>query len=175
MPWTPLTFGKHSGKSLPQILLHDPDWFFYLWDKGAFEAPSRFSREAAIIHAKATSIRPTPAGAETPEVEYNFAPDGGCVGFDLVPASRGRHQGSTRTERGLCIDLSVPHRHRNYDKIGGRLFLRSLKACLFGSSQVRMTRERCEGFFDDADNFFLNDSATGLGTGASAGPRRYGN
>jgi hypothetical protein len=27
--WSKLYFGKHVGKSLPQILFYDPDYFFW--------------------------------------------------------------------------------------------------------------------------------------------------
>jgi hypothetical protein len=31
--WTIVDFSKHKGKSLPQIILHDPDWFFWAMKK----------------------------------------------------------------------------------------------------------------------------------------------
>ena len=30
MVWTTFPFGKHRGKTLPQIILDDPDWFFWI-------------------------------------------------------------------------------------------------------------------------------------------------
>jgi hypothetical protein len=27
--WTTIDFGKHSEKTLPQVILSDPDWFFW--------------------------------------------------------------------------------------------------------------------------------------------------
>lgn len=32
-----LSFGKHSEKTLPQVLFRDPDWFFWAWEEGVFE------------------------------------------------------------------------------------------------------------------------------------------
>ena len=29
MKWTTLTFGKHDGKTLPEIIIKDADWFFW--------------------------------------------------------------------------------------------------------------------------------------------------
>jgi len=29
MAWSTLPFGKHKGKTLPQIVFADPDWFFW--------------------------------------------------------------------------------------------------------------------------------------------------
>jgi uncharacterized protein (DUF3820 family) len=28
MTWTPMKFGKYQGKTLPEIIFADPDWFF---------------------------------------------------------------------------------------------------------------------------------------------------
>ena len=33
MIWTTLNFSRHVGKTLPQILFSDPDWFFWAMDK----------------------------------------------------------------------------------------------------------------------------------------------
>jgi hypothetical protein len=30
MIWTTIPFGKHQGKTLPQIVIDDPDWFFWV-------------------------------------------------------------------------------------------------------------------------------------------------
>jgi hypothetical protein len=36
MRWTTLNFGTHEGKSLPQIVISDPDWFFWAVARGVF-------------------------------------------------------------------------------------------------------------------------------------------
>ncbi len=75
------------------------------------------------------------------QVEYNFYyQNHTSVGFDIVPASRPRHEGSTPTERANCIDMSIPRRQPNYDKLGYRIFLQSLKSALFNDSSQRMTQ-----------------------------------
>ncbi|MGA2248686.1 MAG: hypothetical protein ABSH48_27340 [Verrucomicrobiota bacterium] len=157
MNWTPLTFSrKHKGESIPEVLFHDPDWFFWAWDQGVFKASSAYHFEAVIAHARATSIRVPQVGEALLLVEYNFNPDGTCIGFDLVPADRPQHQGSTCTQRSEHIDLSVPHQVAHYDKLGNRIFLRSVKSCLFGDPATRMTRQRCEAFFNDTRHFIRN-------------------
>jgi hypothetical protein len=27
--WSVLDFGKHKGRTLPWVMFHDPDWFFW--------------------------------------------------------------------------------------------------------------------------------------------------
>lgn len=53
------------------------------------------------------------------------------------------------------IDLSVARQITQYDKLGCKNLISSVKYALFGSSTTRMTRERCETFFDDVTNFAL--------------------
>ena len=44
MRWSVVPFGKHKGKTFPEIILQDPDWFFWalpkLYGKLADEAKS---------------------------------------------------------------------------------------------------------------------------------------
>lgn len=37
--WSELTFGKHQGKTLPKVVLSDPDWFFWALRKKLFRPP----------------------------------------------------------------------------------------------------------------------------------------
>ena len=37
MAWTPLNFGQYSGKTLPHILLTDPDYFFWAHGEDVFK------------------------------------------------------------------------------------------------------------------------------------------
>jgi hypothetical protein len=33
--WAKIGYGKHTGKTLPQIILSDPDWFFWALESHA--------------------------------------------------------------------------------------------------------------------------------------------
>ena len=35
--WSIIKFGKHKGKSLPEVILHDPDWFFWAVEAHYFD------------------------------------------------------------------------------------------------------------------------------------------
>jgi hypothetical protein len=47
MSWTVVKFGKHAGKTIPQILFTDPDWFFWFMKQGTFR--SRYLQEEADV------------------------------------------------------------------------------------------------------------------------------
>lgn len=156
MAWSPLRFGKHKGKTLPQVLFHDPEWFFWAYeDERLFkDSPPMLRREADTLYARARSIRIPQNGSETRVVEYEFYPgtEKFC-GFEIVEESRPRHEGSTGTSRSTHIDMSIPRRQADYDKLGFKLLVDELKQVFFGDSEWRMTKGRCEAFFDDAANF----------------------
>ena len=51
------------------------------------------------------------------------------------------------------LNLSVPRQLKQYDKYGGRLMLRCFKYHFFDNEDIRLTRQRCEAFFADSNNF----------------------
>ena len=54
------------------------------------------------------------------------------------------------------IDLSIPGQISRYDKSGYKRLLFSVKLILFGDEHIRMTKERCEKFFEDDNNFEID-------------------
>jgi hypothetical protein len=152
MAWSTLPFGKHKGKTLPQIVFTDPDWFFWAIEENVFKGQVR--REAEIIDARARAIRIPKNTAGDLEAEYLVhPPTGKFANMRIVPASQPLHQGSSPAFRKDVIDLSVPRNIAPYDKLGCWTLVSSAKYVLFGSTSTRMTRQRCEVFFDNPANF----------------------
>jgi hypothetical protein len=144
--WTILNFGKHSGKSLPEIILHDPDWFFWSIEKDVF-AKGGLVAEARELDFKARNIKIPRPRSEHWRVKYNFH-RGSFIGFELVQVSSAAEASPTR------LDLSVPYRQKHYDKYGSRLLLRDFKKHYFGDPKTRLTRKKCWEFFDNVANFY---------------------
>jgi hypothetical protein len=154
MSWTLVTFGKHRGKTLPKIIFDDPDWFFWALNAGAFRG--RLLEEAERLAERATRIKIPQDGEERRVAQYVLYPDTyQFVRLELVEESRPWHTGSSRTFREDHISLSVAYDLTVYDKSGCKKLVSDVKAILFGSRNVRMTRERAEAFFDNDDNFDL--------------------
>ena len=152
MAWSTLKFGKHAGKTLPQIVFADPDWFFWAIETNVFKEPLK--SEAETINIRARSIRIPNNAAGNLQVEYTVhPPTGKFANMEIVPVSRPTHQGSSPAFRMDVIDFSVPRRIASYDKLGCRTLVSSAKYVLFGSTSTRMTKERCDSFFDDSANF----------------------
>jgi hypothetical protein len=154
MPWTPLTFGKHAGKTLPQVSLTDADYFFWAYAQGALDKTAPLRQQAEDVNRRARAIRIHQTGIEPLVAEYAVHPAlGKFVGVEVVPASSPAHQGYTRTFRLPVFDLSVPSRISAYDKSGSRALVKAVKFYVFGDSNCRLTKQLCEEFFDDDANF----------------------
>ena len=143
--WTPLKFGKYKGKTLPQIVLRDPDWFFWAYDNGKFGAA--LEDEAAEIAWKARNIRIPPPDPKNWRVEYELTLDGKFVGFSIVQM-KDANDATIDTSYSITskhLDLSFPRSLKTYDKLGNKMMLRSFRHYYFSGS--RLTKEKCEKFF----------------------------
>jgi hypothetical protein len=155
MTWTTLKFGKHEGNTLPQVIFSDPDWFFWAVEEGIIKS-EKLKREAQDIYRKARSIKIPQKGDQKLVAEYGFSPvDGKFCDLEIVPISQPSHAGSTGTFRKKVIDLGIPREVAKYDKLGCRLLLKQVKAVLFGNESYQITKNRCERFFDNDENFDL--------------------
>ena len=104
-------------------------------------------REARELNRKARKIRPN-------EDEVKIY----CDSFpERFVAKDKRNRLRWRIFRGTVIDLSIPRLCYKYDKKGNREFLHDVKLHLFGSSSYKMTKRRCEEFFEDDSNFVLDE------------------
>ena len=154
MPWTPLPFGKHKGKTFPQIIFSDPDWFFWAIEKKIFKG--KFAEEATEISSKARKIRiPTKRGEDLVAEYLIHTPTGKFGVMEIVPRSQPLHEGASPAYRLDVIDMSFPRQIAKYDKLGCNLLLSSVKFYLFGKPNYRMTRRVCDNYFDDDNNFLL--------------------
>ena len=146
--WSTLRFGKHEGKTLPQVVLHDPDWFFWAIGHNIFR--DQIAEEAQEIASKATHIKIPRPDPENWRIKYQFTPDGKFVGLGVIPTATT----DTETEYAMtdaCLDLSLIHRLQKYDKFGYRMLLAKFRDYFFDGS--KLTQEICEHFFYKEANF----------------------
>lgn len=145
--WSPVPFKKHAGRTLPQILFADPDWFFELHARGAFHG--RLKVEADAIYRRARSIRVPDLNGHPRVAEYVVHPlYGRLSGLSLVRSDAPRR---SQGERRRVIDMSYPREHAKYDKLGAQIVVDVIKAEIL--RVLRMTKARSEAFFDDPSNF----------------------
>jgi hypothetical protein len=144
--WSKLWFGKHEGKSLPQVIFRDLDWFLWAYENGVLT--NAYKTEAEELFTKITHIKLPGEYNEPMVVEYyTDRSTGKFVGFRIVP-ERDEREGV----RSRLIDLTIPRSICSYDKLGNKLMMAKVKALFFGSN-TRMIASRCEAFFNDELHF----------------------
>jgi hypothetical protein len=150
--WTVVNFGKFADKhmTLPQIILNDPDWFWYMVERKAFTGT--LASEAADIAARARKVRIPGKSPKRWKVLNYLTPEGAFSHFEVIEAQTACDRVSAKTRVTDFIDLSLPHRLKSYDKKGGKRLIKGLKYQLYGRTNVRLTKRRCEEFFADPGN-----------------------
>ena len=145
MAWSAMRFGKYEGKTLPEVILIDLDWFYWALPK----LYGKIGEEAQDLAWKIRAIKIPIPNRKRLEVEYRYERDDRFRGFKFVKAGSGQYsRWSTRLPH---LDLSRCLR-RQYDKRGGRILLRDFRKHYFGDHK-RLTKKRCEKFFSDRSNF----------------------
>jgi hypothetical protein len=144
MHWSEVPFGKYQGKSFPEIIVQDPDWFFWVLPK----LYGKLAHEAQELARRAKAIKPPRRGGRRLEVAYEFDFDKRFNGFEFVDADSPPSPWSTRLP---YLDLRWKLR-RKYDKRAGSIMLRDFRRLYFGKNK-RLTKERCEEFFSNDANF----------------------
>ena len=151
--WSSINFGKfyRLGKTLPEIVCSDPDWFFHMYEQAGFMG--RLAREAEQIAERACQIRIPGKSPNDFKLQYYMSPDTGK--FWYIGIVREDEPGPIEQPFERCdfLDLSYPRRCHRYDKRGGKRIIRELKILVFGNEHMRLTKAVCERFFNDPRNF----------------------
>lgn len=151
MNWTTIGFGKHKGKTLPEVILHDPDWFFWAYEKNAFKGT--LAREIQEIYRRARSIGIPQRNGERMLVEYRFHPKTGKFATMFLIHEDPFFERQTVSP---VIDFYVPRAAAPYDKTGCKNLVFAFKAIYFGNQSHRLSKQACEDFFNDDANFELD-------------------
>jgi hypothetical protein len=73
MSWSMLPFGRYKGKTLPEIIVLDLDWFFWMLPK----LYGQLGTEALDLARKARAIKIPRRDRQKLEVEYRYELDHG--------------------------------------------------------------------------------------------------
>lgn len=140
------------------ILFRDPDWFFYMYRNDVFRKfGGEHAAQASYLAGRAQQIRiPNAEDGSERMLEFCEHPDLGKIcALRLVPAE-GHTPASHRAQHMRVIDLSLPRRIKGgLEKGGCREMAKLVKHTYFGPNS-RMSRKRCEAFFEDDSNFDLS-------------------
>ncbi len=138
--WTPLRFGKHKGKTLPEVICSDPSYFMWAVHKRIFL--DKIAREAETLHRRLRGV---------------IAPKQHPDRWDAYGYQRSFSSVSVRRKLPAPAVYGPQSDHLNIDMVHvthpdeWRDFLRSFRKILFDGE--KMTKRRSEAFFSDESNF----------------------
>jgi hypothetical protein len=75
MSWTVVRFGKYKGRTLPEIIVRDLDWFDWVLP----ELYGRLAKEAEELDRKVRAIKVPKANGRKLLVEYRYELDVGSI------------------------------------------------------------------------------------------------
>jgi hypothetical protein len=152
MQWSILTFGKHKGKTLVQILVKDPDWFF--WACKNVPLTGTLKDEADDLYRKATSIRIPDCNGKKMTVMYHPHYRDGSLANITILEKQAEYFFLHDKIVSDRFDMEMPFRLKHYDKFGGKMVVRFLKSHILGIKEnEKLTKKICEKFFSNNDNF----------------------
>lgn len=150
--WAKLPDGDHRGKTLPQVVLSDPDFFFSVTtDHPRF---SGIQMQALIISARARNIAiPSVGGVKRVALYLMDSRDRNRFSeVILVPETQVLPPGFPRCERRNVLDLSVPRFLAPLDWDPGKKMLPLIRQLFFGGAK-RLARDDVHAFFNDTSKF----------------------
>ena len=155
MYWQTLNFGRYKNTTPPQVVLHDPKYFFSGIKARVFEDRG-FDMQAWHLDHRARNIKiPKPYG-EKWRVYYHFKP-----GTDIFHGFRFVHRVAVEGfddpfmwQPPIKLDLSVAYRHNRDGKDANERLLRDFKFHYFGNAHENLSREQCDEFFECDENFY---------------------
>jgi hypothetical protein len=151
MKWTTIGFGKHKGKTLPQLIFDDADWFFWAYEEDIFKGA--LGREVREVYRRARAIRIPQQNGKKMLVEYRFEPRSGKFAtMFLIPDGIIFERQTVSS----VIDLYVPRSCKPKDKRGCKNLVLAFKEIYFGNQSHRLSKQAREDFFSDDRNFVLN-------------------
>ena len=151
--WSIIKFGKYESKSLPEVILHDPDWFFWAVEEHVFNKYPGLLPEARDLSYKACHIKIPKQNPHDWRIRYIAMPDGKFADFQIIEAATPLSHDSPTMWRHGHLDLAVPRSLERFDKLGCKLLLKRFKHYFLGSTEARLTKQWCESFFASSNNF----------------------
>src|ERR1035437_3831209 len=127
MVFTPLKFGKHKNKTLPQVVFADLDYFVWSYNEGIYKNPIQ-KIEADYVYERIQKIKIPKENLDDFVVEYYIhQPTGKFGSFSILEKSIPLHNGGSPAFRLKVIDLTVVKTIKNYDKLGSGTMISCFK------------------------------------------------
>lgn len=172
MKWNKVNFGtteKVKGKTLPQIMFIDPDWFYTQYEYADSHLRKVFGVQAEMIYQRSRNIKPRNGHY----IKYFLFYDGTSDGFTPISKEDAETKFKECIETSIyCqdielldaqkfkilkrLDIRYPKCLKNYDKKSCKIFIDEIKEYLDLGKQI--SEKKAIEFFENDDNFIIEKS-----------------
>lgn len=154
MEWLIVNFGiyEDEDKTLPEIILENPDYFLFCFEKDIFKYYDDLKFQAEELYSKIRAIK----------IPENHSPDLVCEYLNnsktgIINTIQLNYKDARRDDncvyRESYIDLAFPREFNPDAKRVTNKLLPQLFFILFGDRDVLLSKTMCENFFSDDYNF----------------------
>lgn len=156
MKWLPIPDRAHQGKTLPEVFLLAPAFVINAVKAREFRGPLLAQAKEVCRRAKVVRV---PLGDDVEQdvvVFYFLLPDGNYSGHAAVGRSDpklSQYEKFSVAKTDNCLDLTMPMRIAPGDPAAPTAMVEALKFTLLGDPHAVLSRQQCEAFFDDDENF----------------------
>lgn len=153
-----LNFGKYNGKTFEWLLFHDPGYVWWMIEENIpadkFLETEKRRFDDLVRRAKHLRIPGLCSWCKKKPITRMFLTkhiSGGLarVDFDCDVC----YPGGGSPTASLEPSFFTPDYYRNYDKMGAKFMIDSIKHAYFNDSSYKMTQKRMEDFFNNPQNF----------------------
>lgn len=145
--WTSIGFGKHRSRTLPHVILTDPEWFYWSYHADVFGG--QVLAEARLLYEYARTIKAGLAKGSCYEYRVGASVEVALVRVGGQPARK-----DELTIRCDVLDLEFPRKRDDYVQKDYHRFMECVEMILFGKvTKPYVKREVCERFFSTPGNF----------------------
>lgn len=147
--WMPIPFGKYFGNTLPEIILLDAPYFY--WMVGEIGLYGDLERQAMSVACRAAHILP-PGGREDLEFGIEIDRQHRLQGIHILQKCKRVRWREPFITRHAHLDLAIVRQFAGQQNLAKDV-RRWLRRTYFGNGDVALTQRDCEQFFENDDNF----------------------
>ena len=159
--WSTLKSGEYKGKTVPEVVVIDPAWFFTQIHR---HRKTISDWELLEIGWKATCIAIPKPDPKNWKIGWVINSANELLDFHVVKANDPEENFSFVTD---CVNLSsssilpfIKINQKKMNRKASKRFSDAFRRNYFGGEEA--TKERCESFFSNDNNFILDDCAKKL-------------
>lgn len=152
--YDPMSIGKHTGRVLPDLILHETQWFYWSYDQGILSRwYNAYDLNNLVERASSIKIPPSPESGATRVADYHWENNSRIqVRLREETEARSRHSRCRKTLDHLDIAFTLNYRKTRYHNAFHPV-INSVYAVYFPEATEQIPDAEAIKFFTTRENF----------------------